>query len=142
MMTAVQMLSTVPSFGDFMSMKVDMLSDLYETKVAFLAITTSDESACLARSAGFAAVVVRDARDDDRGVYGPSQHRKLGAQWTEKHTLVNEALQAATGYELHELTDSKTIERCMALTGPAAHPALYSALMKLYRLQLDIERTP
>jgi len=89
---------------------------------------------------GHGRVTAATISDDDcEPLWGPIACGKLDFAWRRSHALVDGALQIATGYTLAELTSLAAIERCMALTGPTAHPALYPALMKLWRLQHDVE---
>src|SRR6266436_9959422 len=105
-MSAIDSVSTVPSFDDVTVGELDRFSDLYETKSAFLALAedAATVKVVVVRSVG-QGLAARDALSDDRGIYGPAQHRRLAAQWNASVPAVNAALQAATGYELHELTD-------------------------------------
>ncbi len=120
-------------------------SRVFEVKAALLDCLTAPTADARRPASSAGHITSHDPKlDDEPAVYGPAARRRLDARWRESALLVDDHLHEATGYGLEELRTCHAIERCMstAANAPSAHPALYPALMKLYRLQTEEEKKP
>jgi len=116
------------------------VSRVFEVKAALLDVLTPHDADARRPVSGAGRIASRDPKveeDDEPALYGPAACRRLDARWAEVGVAVNDYVHDLTGYDLVELTTPNAIERCMGLANvPSAHPALYPALMKLWRLQM------
>lgn len=119
-------------------------SRIFEVKAALLDLISAPTADARRPAAGAGRVQSHDPKlDDEPAIYGPAARRRLDNAWTISAPFVDGYLCYTTGYTLAELRSINDIERCMSLAAGAAgaHPALYPALMKLWRLQHDVEAT-
>jgi len=112
----------------------------YTVKALFLAVLLPPTADRRMPVSGAGRVQSVDPADDETtALLGPIAQRKLDARWDLECAKVNDYLHSLTGYDLSELTTADATLRCMKLAANASgeHPALYPALMKLYRLHTN-----